>query len=62
MDEAAQYLHGELTCVSQAAQIALELEGTRDGREPYVLSVGATPTAHALGRFLDTGFPGEVEL
>lgn len=44
--EAQTYLHGEIECVNAAAGIAIEMAGPRGPMDPYILSVGSTPTAH----------------
>jgi hypothetical protein len=59
-EEAAEYLAGEVACVSSAAQIALDL-GAKPSN-PYILSVGATPTAHAVESLKSAGGPGIVEM
>ena len=59
-EEAAEYLAGEVACVSSAAQVALDL-GSQP-RSPYILSVGATPTAHAVDTLKATKVPGIIEL
>ncbi|KAL8290148.1 hypothetical protein RQP46_003087 [Phenoliferia psychrophenolica] len=43
--EAAEFFAGEVACVNSAASVALSL-GAKPSK-PFVLSVGATPTAHA---------------
>lgn len=50
MPEAAVYLTKEIESVNQAAGLALSiLAGTPNAppREPFVLAIGSTPTAHA---------------
>ncbi|WVR06754.1 hypothetical protein IAU60_003789 [Kwoniella sp. DSM 27419] len=59
-EEAADYLAGEVACVSTAAQIALDLGAKPSG--PYVLSVGATPTAHVVEAIKSSDLPGVIEL
>jgi hypothetical protein len=62
--DAQSYLQGELEAINSAAKIALGLKAQRGGPpgRPYVLSFGATPTAHVahlLGK--ETAY-GELEL
>jgi hypothetical protein len=59
-DEAALFLEGEVSCVAYAAKVAIEL-GAAPTR-PYVLSVGATPTAHAVDSLHAVNLPGVIEL
>jgi D-serine deaminase-like pyridoxal phosphate-dependent protein len=58
--EAADFLAGEVDCVSIAARLAVS-RGANPVR-PYVLSVGATPTAHAISKFKQSDLPGVLEL
>ncbi|RSH80215.1 hypothetical protein EHS25_007225 [Saitozyma podzolica] len=57
-DEAALFLEGEVSCVAYAAKVAIEL-GAAPTR-PYVLSVGATPTAHAVDSLHAVNLPGQI--
>ncbi|BEJ11002.1 hypothetical protein CspHIS471_0104240 [Cutaneotrichosporon sp. HIS471] len=59
-DQAGQYYAGEIECVNDAAARAIELGLKGD----WILSVGATPTAHAaaLGAAAPGGLNGTLEL
>ena len=50
-DQAQDFLLSEVTAVNTAAALALQMIASTPGlvrpKEPFVLSVGATPTAHA---------------
>ncbi|TBU45088.1 putative serine dehydratase domain-containing protein [Dichomitus squalens] len=69
-EEATNYLLSEVTAVNTAAAVALKLIAAKphlsQPREPYVLSVGATPTAHAateeLRAKLEATLNGVLEL
>ncbi|EIW70581.1 hypothetical protein TREMEDRAFT_68121 [Tremella mesenterica DSM 1558] len=60
LDKASTYFYGEVECVNLAARSARDLGFT--GK--LVLSVGATPTAHAATRqfFMPKDLEGELEL
>ncbi|RSH89097.1 hypothetical protein EHS25_002763 [Saitozyma podzolica] len=60
LSKASEYLSGEVECVNSAARVARDLGATN----PFVLSVGATPTAHAAtqGAGIDEGLEGALEL
>ena len=63
LDNAAEYYDGEIDCVNAAAKVAREL----GAKGPLVLSVGATPTAHAALQITTTEgkgpeLEGELEL
>ncbi|KAH9898339.1 hypothetical protein C8Q73DRAFT_834352 [Cubamyces lactineus] len=68
--EAADFLLDEVTAVNDAATLALSMiaksPGMHHPREPFVLSVGATPTAHAATESLkarvESGLNGVLEL
>ena len=51
LEEATMYLTGEVRATNDAATMALEVLAESDNREahnqPFVLSVGSTPTAHS---------------
>jgi len=51
LEQAAMYLTGEVRLTNDAATLALEVLAESDNREaynqPFVLSVGSTPTAHS---------------
>ncbi|KAH9944334.1 uncharacterized protein BXZ73DRAFT_39476 [Epithele typhae] len=57
-DQATQYLLEEINAVNSAAALAMKIiastPGLSQSAEPYVLSVGATPTAHAATKELRT--------
>ncbi len=46
--------------MSAAARVALEVGATPS--RPYILSVGATPTAHAVDALKASDLPGTLEL
>lgn len=58
--EAAAFFAGEVACVNSAAAAALSL-GTPPP-SPYVLSVGATPTAHVANLSVSGSLNGTLEL
>lgn len=61
LEKASEYYDGEIECVNTAAQVARKL----GAKESFVLSVGATPTAHAATQTSATGqmgLEGELEL
>ncbi|KAI0651914.1 hypothetical protein C8Q79DRAFT_899060 [Trametes meyenii] len=68
--EAADFLMAEVTAVNNAATLALSIvaatTGHRPSRDSLVLSVGATPTAHAateeLKARIESGLNGVLEL
>ncbi|KAG2023651.1 hypothetical protein CC2G_001282 [Coprinopsis cinerea AmutBmut pab1-1] len=68
--EATSYLSSEVQIVNEAAAFALsnfgELLKSAHRTEPFVLSVGSTPTAHASGaeakEMLDRALHGKLEL
>ncbi|KAI0639463.1 putative serine dehydratase domain-containing protein [Trametes polyzona] len=68
--EAADFLLAEVTAVNDAATLALSIiantPGMQHPRESFVLSVGATPTAHAatteLKAKVESGLNGTLEL
>jgi D-serine deaminase-like pyridoxal phosphate-dependent protein len=47
LDEASSFLSSEVHVVNQAAELAKPFISSDDGRPPFVLSVGSTPTAHS---------------
>jgi hypothetical protein len=59
-DKASEYLSGEVECVNSAAKMARDMGANGQ----FVLSVGATPTAHAaiLGANVSDTLEGELEL
>lgn len=59
-EDAFDFLAGEVDCVTTAAKVALSL-GARPAT-PYTLSVGATPTAHAIDMLTASSLPGTLEL
>lgn len=69
-DDASNFLLSEVNAVNTAAGLALQVIAATPGlsqpREPYVLSVGATPTAHAasveLRAQLEPSLHGVLEL
>ncbi|RDX55797.1 hypothetical protein K466DRAFT_649910 [Polyporus arcularius HHB13444] len=68
-DEAQDFLLSEVTAVNTAAALALQMiasTGLAPPKEPFVLSVGATPTAHAatpeLKAKLESVLNGVLEL
>jgi hypothetical protein len=63
-EDAHSYLRGEIEAINTAAKLALELDPQRDARtdRPYVLSFGATPTAHVSHLLGDEKVYGELEL
>ncbi len=69
-DDASNFLLSEVNAVNTAAGLALQIIAATPGlsqpREPYVLSVGATPTAHAatpeLRASLEPSLHGVLEL
>ena len=69
-EEASNFLLSEVTAVNSAAAVALQLiaanPGLSQSKEPFVLSVGATPTAHAataaLRAKLESSLHGVLEL
>ncbi|KAI8995684.1 hypothetical protein BD414DRAFT_456783 [Trametes punicea] len=68
--EAADFLLAEVNAVNSAASLALRIiadtPSLQQPREPFVLSVGATPTAHAakaeLKARIEAGLKGVLEL
>ncbi|OSD03126.1 hypothetical protein PYCCODRAFT_1451702 [Trametes coccinea BRFM310] len=68
--EASDFLLAEVNAVNSAAALALSIiantPGMPDQKEPFVLSVGATPTAHAatedLKARVEAGLKGVLEL
>lgn len=63
--QAGKFYAGEIECVNDAATYARELGVSPSPSTPWVLSVGATPTAHAaaLGAAVPGGqLQGELEL
>ena len=61
LDRAAEYYGEEISCVNTAAKVAREM----GVESPFVLSVGATPTAHAATQQSPAEHPnleGELEL
>ena len=61
LDKATEYYDGEIECVNTAAKVARDI----GGKDPFILSVGATPTAHAstqISATEQTGLEGELEL
>ena len=61
LSSASDYFHSEIDCVNTAAQVARSLGAKGD----WVLSVGATPTAHAAtqnGAEELNGLEGDLEL
>lgn len=56
-EDASSFLLSEINAVNNAAALALKViaaNGLPQPREPFVLSVGATPTAHAATTDLRT--------
>lgn len=60
LDKASEYYQGEIECVNSAAKVARAL----GAKGKFVLSVGATPTAHAATQTasINEGLEGELEL
>lgn len=60
LDKATEFYHSEIECVNAAATVARSL----GGKGQWVLSVGATPTAHAATQIKDgqMDLEGELEL
>ena len=60
LDQALVFLNGEVACVNAAAGLALELGASPE--QPYVLSIGATPTAHVAKALEEMTLHGTLEL
>ena len=60
LDKATEFYHSEIECVNAAATVARGL----GAKGQWVLSVGATPTAHAATQIKDgqMDLEGELEL
>lgn len=61
LGKASEYFDSEIECVNTAAKVARQL-GSKD---TFILSVGATPTAHAATQTSATekkGLEGDLEL
>lgn len=61
LDKGSEYFAGEIECVNAAARTAVEL----GAKGNWILSVGATPTAHAATQQDERGYgelQGELEL
>ena len=60
LDKATEFYHSEIECVNAAATVARDL----GAKGSWVLSVGATPTAHAATQIQDgeMDLQGELEL
>lgn len=58
--EAESFYDGEVACVNEAAGIAISLGATSE--EPFILSVGSTPTAHAAKPSTPLQLHGTLEL
>jgi hypothetical protein len=62
-DDAHTYLQGEVEAINGAAKMALDMDTRNSGpSKPYVLSFGATPTAHVSNTLVKDKVYGELEL
>ena len=62
-DDAHTYLQGEVEATNGAAKMALEMDPDHSRTDrPYVLSFGATPTAHVSNTLTTDKIYGELEL
>jgi hypothetical protein len=64
LSEATNFYHSEIECVNAAAKLARSMDISPSAGRKWILSVGATPTAHAATQIEDgkMDLEGELEL